>query len=52
MHKLTEAKYDTTLCDRGEELYRALKKLTDGDPYKIIASVPEDDGWQAWWKLH
>ena len=37
--------------NQGKSLYRALKKLTDGDARKIVMSVKTEDGWEAWHAL-
>ena len=37
---------------RWKHLYRALEKLTDGEAAKVISTVREENGFEAWRQLH
>ena len=38
--------------DRGDMLWRFLKRYTGTDARRIVLGVSEDNGWEAWRKLH
>ena len=48
--KRQEGVYTPQALDR-VKLWRSLKKLTDGEARKVIASVTAEDGYRAWQKL-
>jgi len=37
---------------KGEMLWRFLKRYTSGESRKVVTGVREDNGWEAWRKLH
>ena len=37
---------------RWKHVYRALEKLTGGEAAKVISTVPEENGFEAWRQLH
>ena len=34
------------------ELWRFLKRYTEGEAKKIVSGIKKDNGWEAWRKLH
>ena len=43
---------DERAWEQREMLWRFLKKYTAGDASKIVSSVSDRNGWEAWRKLH
>ena len=42
----------TTDLERWKHLYRALEKLTDGEAARVISTVGNENGFEAWRQLH
>ena len=43
---------DEEWWDKTGMLWRFLRRHTDGDARKVVTSVYEKNGWEAWRKLH
>ena len=38
--------------EKWKHLYRALEKLTEGEAFKVISTVADENGFEAWRQLH
>ena len=43
---------DDCWWDRSEQLWSLLRTYTDGEARRVVLSVSNDNGWNAWRKLH
>ena len=50
--EIDEVDVDVKAWEQTEMLWRFLKKYTAGDARKIVSSVSDRNGWEAWMKLH
>ena len=50
--EIEEMEFDDKAWDMQEMLRRFLRKYTAGDAKKIVSSVSDRNGWEAWGKVH
>ena len=50
--EVEEVDVDPAAWEQREVLWRFLKRYTAGDARKVVSSVSDRNGWEAWRKLH